>query len=345
MKIVLTGGGSGGHVIPSISLLPYIKKAFSKIYYIGGSGIERDILKNYPEVEFFTVHAPKLDRGNLLKNLCLPFGLIKAISVSKKILKQIKPNIVFSKGGFVAVPVCIAAHHLKIPVISHESDITMGLGNKIIYRYCKTMCLSFEGHTKKKCVYTGQPIRAQILCGSAEVGYKMCNIQKGLPILLIIGGSMGAKSLNDVVYQTLDTLCEKYNIIHITGKEKNEEKTHKNYTQFEYVQNIQDLFAISSCVISRAGAGAISEFLALKKPMLLIPLGKNASRGDQIENAKRCEQMGVAHVLPQQELTPKTFFVEIDNLVKNRDKLIKNMPEYEDACKKIYQEIIKCTKN
>lgn len=344
MKIVLTGGGSGGHVIPNISLLPYLKKAFSKIYYIGGGGVEKEILKNHPEVEFFMIPTAKFDRSNFLKNICLPIELFKSISLSKKILKQIKPDVVFSKGGFVSVPVCIAASRLKIPVVSHESDLTMGLGNKIIYKYCKTMCLSFGGNTKKKCVLTGQPIRAQILKGNTEKGYQMCNIQRGLPTLLIVGGSMGAKSLNDVVYKTLDTLCEKYNIVHITGKDKNQNITHKNYTQFEYVQNIQDIFAISSCVISRAGAGAIAEFLALKKPMLLIPLSKNASRGDQIENAKRCEQLGVAQVLSQQELNPETFLAATESLIKNHDKLTKNMPKYEDACPKIYQQIIKCTK-
>ena len=347
--IVLTGGGTGGHVIPHLSLLPLIKKDFNNIHYIGSeNGIEKEIISKHSELNYHSIPTVKLERKFTFKNFAIPFKLISAINKAKKLLKTIKPNVVFSKGGFVSVPVVIAAKKLKIPVVSHESDLSMGLANKIIYKFCNAMCTTFEktANGKKRCVFTGSPIRTELFYGNKEKLFSTLPISRNKKTILFMGGSTGALRLNEVLYQTLPKLTETYNIIHIVGKGKgNINIKFDNYCQIEFTHNIEDFFAISDLIISRAGSNAICEFLALKKPMLLIPLPKNASRGDQIENANLFKQLGYANVLPQEELSSTRLEKEIKLLEENSSTLINNMKKAknENGSQNIYNIIKKYT--
>lgn len=346
-KIILTGGGTGGHVIPHLSLLDYLRQEY-KIFYIGTNGIEKQIMSKQQDIKFYEIQAVKLDRSKFFKNFALPFKLIKAVKQCKKILKEIKPDVIFSKGGFVSVPVVIASHKLKIPIVSHESDLTMGLANKIIYHYCNCMCTSFKKTClkKPKCVFTGSPIRKELFFGNKDKGYKLTNLNNDKPTILFMGGSTGALKLNKIIYTALPTLTKKYNIIHIVGKNKGDKTIYyPNYCQLEYVDNIQDIFAISDYIVSRAGSNAIYEFASLQKPMLLIPLPKDASRGDQIENAKLFEQLGYAHQIQQQDLNTITLLEQIEKLVKDKDKLVSTLKKenFVGASQKIFENIKKWT--
>lgn len=345
-KIVLTGGGTGGHVIPHLGLLRFLKDY--EIYYIGTCGIEKSIIEKIPSIKFIEIEAVKLDRTKKLKNLLLPFKLIKSISYCKKILKQIKPDVIFSKGGFVSVPVVIAGKKCKAPVISHESDLSMGLANKIIYRYCNCMCTSFEQTAKglKKAVFTGPPIRQELFEGNRQIGYDKTKLNPKLETILFMGGSTGALKLNKIIYESLPLLTQKYNVIHIVGKNKGDKNiTFKNYCQLEYIDNIQDIFAISDYVVSRAGSNAIFEIAALKKPMLLIPLPKGASRGDQVENAKLFESLGYAKVCSQEGLTKESLIENIDTLIKDKQVLVSslNKANFANGCQNIFEQIRKWT--
>lgn len=327
-KIVLTGGGTAGHVTPHLALLPEIRKHFGKIYYIGTSGIEKVLLNSEKDVVFKEISAVKLIRGFKLENITIPLKLLKSIKEAKQILKEIRPNIVFSKGGYVSIPVVIAAHSLKIPVISHESDKSMGLANKIILRYCKVMCTSFrETSNNKKCIFTGSPIRQSIFEGNILNVMNKAHFNKNKKTLLFMGGSLGSKTINNVVYNSLNDLLKSYNVIHLVGKNNlNCNINHENYYQLEFTNSIQDIFAFADFVICRSGANTIFELLSLKKPMLLIPLSKAQSRGDQIDNAKLFEAYGYAHVLLEENLTKDNLIDSINNLVKN-EKNIKNYME------------------
>lgn len=327
-KIILTGGGTAGHIYPALSLVPLLEKEY-EIFYIGGNGMEKEILKDFKNIKFYEIPVVKLERKLTLKNFLIPFKLIKSIKKSRQILKEIKPDIIFSKGGFVSVPTVIAGHNEKIPVISHESDLTMGLANKIILHYCNIMCTTFYETSKKnkKCIYTGQPIRDKIFKGnSKKIIDKFSN--HNLPILLILGGSSGAKFINKIIYENIEILSEKFNIIHICGKKNYKEFEHKNYIQIPYADNIQDYYKACNYVISRAGSGVINELIILNKPTLLIPLSKKCSRGDQIENAKLFSNLNYSYTLFEEDYTPTRFLNSLDNLVKNKDFLIKNMKNF-----------------
>lgn len=347
--ILLTGGGTGGHVIPHLSLIPHLKKHFDKIYYIGtANGIEKEIITSQTNLEYFSISAPKLQRDKKISILTLPFKLLKSTHQSKKILKKIKPSVIFSKGGFVSVPVCIAAKLLKIPVISHESDLTLGLANKVIYRICTKFLTSFKSTSKKlkKSVFTGAPIRQQLFNGSKQNAKQILNLDSSKQTILFIGGSTGALNLNKIIYSSLPIITNKYNVVHIVGKNKGDKtKKYQNYTQIEYCHNIEDIFCVTDFVVSRAGSNAIFEFLALKKPMILIPLPKNASRGDQIDNANYFKSKGFAMVLDESTLTPKKLTEQINNLSINKQKYIDNMTaqnyKYVQGSKNIVNEILK----
>ncbi len=323
-KIVLCGGGTAGHVMPNIALLSELKKHFDEIHYIGSDGIEKKLISNYPFVKYHEINSVKLVRSLTPKNLLIPFKLIKSINQCKKILKDIQPDVIFSKGGYVSVPVVLASKH--IPVIAHESDYTMGLANKIIYKKAKTMFFSFEDTCKKysKGQVSGSPIRDEIFNGNKCYAKQSLHILNNLPCILVVGGSLGSKIINETVYKCLPELCQNYNVVHITGKNKEKIKQ-KNYYQLEYANNIQDYLALCDYVISRSGSNAIFEFLALCKPTLLIPLSKKASRGDQILNANYFKQKGFAEVLFEENLTPNSLLSSLNNLINNKDKLIKNM--------------------
>lgn len=343
--IVLTGGGTAGHVMPHIALLPELKKHFDKVVYIGTDGIEKQIAKEY-NIEFFEIKATKFVRKNIFKNILLPFKLLSSIKKSKLLLKKINPCVIFSKGGFVALPVIIASKLLGIPTISHESDMSMGLANKIILKYCNVMITSFSKTAikNKKCIFIGSPIRQEIFNGNKQKAKELCKFEKTKPTILVFGGSLGAKPLNDIVLQSVAKLSNNYNIIHITGKGNKTNVINNSYYQTEFTGEIQDFFSLSDIVVSRGGANSLFELLAIKKPMIIIPLPKGNSRGDQVENAKYFEKNGWAKVILQEDLTKSKFISTIENLdIKKLQENMRNSP-YDNANKKIVNQILRYSK-
>lgn len=324
--IVLCGGGTAGHVMPNIALLKYLKKYFSNIYYIGSfNGIEKEIIKEHPEIKYYPVTSVKLIRGLNLKNLAIPFKLYKGYKESKKIIKELKPDIIFSKGGYVSVPVTLAGKKLGVPVVAHESDFNLGLANKLILKNCTSMCCSFEETAKslgKKGIFTLSPVRDSLFCGNKEQAKNICGFKNNLPVILVIGGSLGATAINECMFKISDEITKRFNVIHIVGKGNvNKKIKNPNYYQIEFISAIEDYFALSDLVVSRAGSNAINEFLVLNKPMLLIPLPKGNSRGDQILNAKNFAEKGYAMVLEQENMNAETLLSHIFKLHKNCDEI------------------------
>ena len=351
-SIVLCGGGTAGHVMPNIALLKYLKSHYEKIYYIGSiNGIERTILKDYPEIEYYPITSVKLIRGLNLKNLAIPFKLIKGYCQSKKILSKIKPNIIFSKGGYVSVPVTYAGKSLGIPIVAHESDYNLGLANKLILKKCNKMCCSFEETAKscgKKGVFTCSPIRDSLFTGDKERARKICKFNNNLLTILIIGGSLGAQAINECMFSLAKEITKKYNIIHIVGKGNyNKQIKINNYYQIEFTNNIEDYFDLADMVISRAGSNAINEFLVLNKPMLLIPLPKGNSRGDQILNAQDFLAKGYANVLLQEDMNKKSMMEAIQQLKLDSTKIKKaQYPQKgKNGTKNILKVILENSKN
>lgn len=327
-KIILTGGGTAGHIVPNLALLPELKKHFDKIYYLGSkNSMEEQMLKNYSYIEFIEIPTTKLIRKLTLKNLLIPFKLIKSIKKTKKIIKNIAPDVIFCKGGFVSVPVAIAGKQLKIPVVSHESDLTMGLANKIILRFANTICTSFEDTAKnsKKCICTGSPIREEIFKGNKNNVLNKFHYSPQKPTVLFFGGSLGSKNINNLVVSSLDKLLEKYNILHISGKNNKTNIKKDGYYNVDFANNIQDFFASANIVVCRGGANSLFELLALNKPMLIIPLSKAQSRGDQIENAEYFKNKGYAEVLLEENANTQTLLENLEQIYKNSKKIRANM--------------------
>ena len=330
-RIVLTGGGTAGHVTPNIALLPTLKKLDYDIHYIGSyEGIEKKLIEDF-DIPYYGISTGKLRRYFDVKNFSDPFRVVKGFSEAKKILKEIKPDIVFSKGGFVSVPVVRAAAALKIPCIIHESDMTPGLANKLCIPVAEKICCNCPetllNLPEDKAVLTGSPIREELKQGSRLAGLEFCGFSANLPVIMVIGGSLGAANVNKAVRDALPMLLEDFQVVHICGQGKvdNLLLTTKGYKQFEYVKSeLKDLFAMADVVISRAGANAICELLALKKPNLLIPLSAG-SRGDQILNAKSFESQGFSIVLDEDDITEKLLTDKVHELYFTRHSYIENM--------------------
>ncbi len=331
-KIVLTGGGTAGHVTPNLALLPYLRAEGYEIVYIGSeNGIERSLIEA-EGVTYYGIPTGKLRRYLSKENLSDMFKVVKGIHAAKKLLKKLKPDLVFSKGGFVAVPVVLGAKKNNIPVIIHESDITPGLANKIAMPSARVICSTFpetlQYVPKGKGVHTGTPIRKELFEGDRAKGLAACGFSGEKPVLLMMGGSLGAVKLNNCLREILPELTKTFDIIHLCGKGNLDEKLlgRADYKQFEYVSDgLNDLFAAADFIVSRAGSNSISEFLALKKPHLLIPLSARASRGDQILNAASFEKQGFARVLDEDEMTPASMQKEIFALYENKDKYVAAM--------------------
>lgn len=331
-KIVLTGGGTAGHVTPNIALLPGLKERGFDILYIGSyEGMEKGLIEN-EGIPYMGIATGKLRRYLSAKNITDIGNVIKGFSEAKAILRDFKPDIVFSKGGFVSVPVVRAAHALKIPVIIHESDLTPGLANKLCYSAATKCCCNFPETLKYlpegKSVLTGSPIRKELLSGSKVSGLKFAGLSGEKPVLMMIGGSLGAQRLNKWLRDCLPELLETFDIIHCCGKGNLDEslKDTKGYTQFEYVgPELKDIYAASDILFSRAGANVLCEILALKKPALLVPLSKDASRGDQILNARSFEKQGFSKCLEEEELTKEVFVQALLDVYQEKDKYIKAM--------------------
>ena len=331
-KIIMTGGGTAGHVTPNLALIPRLEKEGFDVKYIGSKdGIEKEIIKK-SNIPYYEISSGKLRRYFDLKNFSDPFKVMKGVLDARKVLSKEKPDVIFSKGGFVAVPVVIAASMKKIPVIAHESDITPGLANKLSAPFCDKLCVTFRESLKYikggKGILTGSPIREEIFKGSRKKGLSICGFKGEKEILFIMGGSLGSKVINDVVRENLKELLGMFNIIHICGKGNIESNLvcEKGYKQFEYVnEELPDLMMAADYIISRAGANSIFEFLALRKPTLLIPLSKKASRGDQILNANSFEKEGYALVMEEEQISKESFMKKVKELQSNKEKLIKNM--------------------
>lgn len=332
-KIIMTGGGTAGHVTPNLALVPKLKENNFEVKYIGSKdGIEKEII-NDANIPYYEISSGKLRRYFDMKNFSDPFKVMKGVMQAKKILSKEKPDVIFSKGGFVAVPVVIAASMKKIPVISHESDLTPGLANKLSSPFCDKLCVTFRESLKYvkdgKGVLTGTPIRKEIFEGSKIKGKSICAFRDDKEILLIIGGSLGSKNINDAVRRDLDTLLKTFNIIHLCGKGNVDEslRNKSGYVQFEYVkEDLTHLLTAADFIISRAGANVIFELLALRKPTLLIPLSKKSSRGDQILNANSFDKEGFSLVLDEDEMIEKNNLVEmVEKLRNSKAELSKNM--------------------
>lgn len=347
-RIVLTGGGTAGHVTPNIALVPKLKELDYDIHYIGSyDGIERKLIEDL-DIPYYGISSGKLRRYFDPKNFTDPFKVLKGYTQARKLMKQLGPDIVFSKGGFVTVPVVVAANKRHVPVIIHESDMTPGLANRLSIPYSTKVCCNFPetlNHLPEgKAVLTGSPIRQELLSGNKLRALKLCNFTANKPILLIIGGSQGSAVVNDAIRGALPELLKTFQIIHLCGKDKLDASLSnmEGYIQFEYVKKeLADLFALTDICVSRAGANAICELLALRKPNLLIPLSANASRGDQILNADSFQHQGFSEVLTEEELAPSILIPTIRKLYENRSTYIAAMEKSEqsDAILKIIQLI------
>lgn len=332
-KILMTGGGTAGHVTPNIALFPALKKAGYEISYIGSyQGIEKRLIEEQ-NIPYYGISSGKLRRYFDPKNLSDPFKVVKGLGQSIRLLKKLKPDIVFSKGGFVSVPVVLAARFCKIPAIIHESDITPGLANKLAIPSATKVCCNFPETLKylpaEKAIYTGSPIRQELLSGNPDTALRFCKLsEKNKPVLLIIGGSTGSMVINNAIRDALPQLLKHYIIIHLCGKNNLDSSLNDTdgYLQFEYIgKELADLFALSDFVISRAGANAICELLALRKPNILIPLSAAASRGDQILNANSFKTSGYSYVLEEENLTTASLLDAITHVRDKKDTYIKAM--------------------
>ncbi len=333
-KIVLTGGGSSGHVTPNIALIPVLKKLGYEVHYIGSlNGIEKQLIEK-EGLPYHPINAGKLRRYFDLKNVTDIFRVMDGFRQSIAILGKLKPDVVFSKGGYVSCPVVWAAWVKRIPVIIHESDITPGLTNKLSMPFAKKICFTFPESQKhmppEKGILTGIPIRDKILRGNKNEGMQICGFTSKKPVIMVMGGSQGAESINEAVRNSLNFLLKYFHICHVCGKGNISRNliNVEGYKQFEYVQEEQPhLFALADLMVSRAGATSLFEILALRKPNLLIPLSKKSSRGDQILNAQSFEKQGLSQVLPEENLNEQTLIEGIMEIYQNRDKYVEIMKQ------------------
>lgn len=335
-KIVLTGGGTAGHVTPNLALIPSLQELGYDIHYIGSyDGIERKLIEE-AGIPYDGISSGKLRRYFDLKNISDPFRVIKGYGQALRLLKRYKPDVVFSKGGFVAVPVVLAAKHFRIPTIIHESDMTPGLANKICIPSAKKVCCNFPETLpylpEDKAVLTGSPIRAELLLGDRLSGLTYAHLSAQTPVILVIGGSLGSVVVNTAVRKLLPRLLPQFQVVHICGKGNLDESliSTSGYVQYEYVDApLKHLLAAADLVISRAGANSICEILALRKPNILIPLSAAASRGDQILNAGSFEKQGFSAVLEEESLSDDTFYQTIINTYEKRASYSRSMEKSE----------------
>jgi UDP-N-acetylglucosamine--N-acetylmuramyl-(pentapeptide) pyrophosphoryl-undecaprenol N-acetylglucosamine transferase len=333
--IVLTGGGTAGHVTPNIALIPELLKQGYHIHYLGTeNGLERGLIAKEKDVTYHVIKSGKLRRYVDIQNFTDPFRVIQGVGQSVNLIRKLKPNIIFSKGGFVSVPVVLGGWINRVPVIIHESDLTPGLANKISFPFALKVCTTFKETTEffkgDKGIYTGTPLRPSLLKGDPEKGMKICGFIANKPTIMVMGGSLGAVAINQFIRRILSRLTARFNVIHLCGNNNLDPSLENTpgYKQFEYVdEDLPHLMALASLIISRAGANSIYEFLALKKPNILIPLPLSASRGDQIQNAQSFERQGFSKVLDQETLADDILLTAILDVYANRQKYIDRMAE------------------
>ncbi len=328
-KIIFTGGGSAGHVTPNLALFHEFRDEDVAISYIGSEqGIERRIIEECKTIPYYPIATGKLRRYLDLNNVKDPFRVLKGVMQSYRLLKRLKPDVVFSKGGFVSVPVIIGSWLNRIPVIIHESDMTPGLANRLSIPLATKVCATFPETMKhlpaRKAVFTGAPIRAELLKGDAKAALRRCSFHSQKPVLLVIGGSLGSRAINQAVREGLDELLQRYQIIHICGKGNLDNKLlpRAGYCQYEYIsEELPDVLAAADLAVSRAGSNVIFELLAVRIPMLLIPLTKQVSRGDQLLNAASFERMGYCHVLQEEQLSSDSLQEALQVLHSDRSAM------------------------
>ncbi len=324
-RILLTGGGTAGHVTPNIALLPRLRELGYDISYMGSyDGIEKKLITEF-RIPYYGISSGKLRRYFDLKNFSDPFKVLKGYGEAVRTMKKLKPDVVFSKGGFVSVPVVLAAKRCKVPCIIHESDMTPGLANKLAIPAAWKVCCNFpetlQYLPKDKAVLSGSPIRQELLHGDALSARRFTGLTDDKPVILVMGGSLGAAAVNEAVRKILPTLLKDFHVIHLCGKGKLDASLSglSGYVQYEYInEELKDLFALADLVISRAGANSICELLALHKPNLLIPLSAAASRGDQILNARSFEKQGFSLVLEEETLTNELLLQTVRRLYAER---------------------------
>ena len=330
-KVLLTGGGTAGHVTPNIALLPGLKEAGFEIRYIGSyNGMERGLIEK-EGIPYFGISTGKFRRYLSLKNLSDPIRVLKGYAESVKIIRDYQPDVVFSKGGFVSVPVVLAAKKCHVPVIIHESDMTPGLANKLSIPSATKVCCNFPETLEKlpadKAVLSGSPIRKELLSGDKQAGLRFTGLSADRPILMMMGGSTGSR-INQVLREALPELLKQFQIIHLCGKGNLDSSLNhvSGYVQYEYISNeLKDLMAASDIILSRAGANAICELLALKKPNVLVPLSAAVSRGDQILNAASFERQGFSYVIQEENLKVSTLLKAVQEVYQNRSVYINAM--------------------
>lgn len=348
-KIIFTGGGSAGHVTVNLALIPKFLQENWDVEYIGSeNGIERQLINDVNQVTYFGISTGKLRRYLDWNNVKDPFRVMKGVLQATRLIKKQKPNVIFSKGGFVSVPVIFGAWLNRVPVVIHESDITPGLANKISIPFATKVCTTFP-ETKQhlrtnKAEYVGAIVREELKEGSASRGLTLCKFTKDKPILFIVGGSLGSQRINQVIRANLNKLLSDFQIVHICGKgEIDSSLSSEGYKQYEYVnEELPDILAMSDIVISRAGSNLLFELLALRKPMLLIPLSKKASRGDQLLNAQSFKNMGYCEIVFEEELSNEALLHGVNQVFENRSMYIDNMnkAEEQDPIRKV-TDIIK----
>jgi len=351
MKILLTGGGTAGHVMPHIAMMDDFRRHYDKIIYIGSkNGIEKDIIANQKDVTYYPITTTKFVRQKLFKNLLIPFKLIKGVHDAKKIIKIEKPNVIFSKGGFVSLPVVYAAKRLKVPVIAHESDLYMGLANKLSKNRATVICTTFEktaNSIKKKGIYTGSPMRTDMFKDKLEAKQKL-GITSSKPILVITGGSLGARRINEKIRDEIKPITDNFFVIHLTGKNNIDEnlKAKKNYVQIDFTNDMGTILSCADVVVSRAGSNTIFELATLHKPMLLIPLPKGNSRGDQVDNANYFNQKGYANFVTEDQLENSPILPHIIKTYQEAPILIETLKkeDIKPANEKLLNIILKHSK-
>jgi UDP-N-acetylglucosamine--N-acetylmuramyl-(pentapeptide) pyrophosphoryl-undecaprenol N-acetylglucosamine transferase len=352
--ILFTGGGSAGHVTVNTALIPHFESEGWKVTYIGSEdGIEKEIITDqFPHIPYKSISSGKLRRYFSWKNFTDPFRVMKGVMEALLVIRKSKPDIIFSKGGFVSVPVVMAAKMAKVPVAIHESDVTPGLANKLAVPFATKIFTTFPETVKtlpqEKSICAGAIIREELFKGDAAEGKRLSGFYEEKPVLMIMGGSLGARKINEVVRENLEDLLAQFQIIHICGKGNIEEQAiQKGYRQYEFIKGeLPHYLAMTDFVISRAGSNSIFEFLALKKPMLLIPLSREASRGDQILNADSFAGHGYALKLEEEELTRESFINKVNELKGSGEEILSNMRSGQKAytIKDMYQELAAMSK-
>ena len=331
-KILLTGGGSAGHVIVNTILIPVLIEQNLEVFYVGSfNGIEKELIAKVTNIPYYAISTGKLRRYFDWNNFLDLFRVLKGTMEAYRIISKEKPDVVFSKGGFVSVPVVLGSWLNNVPVIIHESDLTPGLANRIAMHFADRICTTFpqtvQSFPKNKGEFIGAIVRPELKEGNSEIGSKLCGFDKEKPVIFVAGGSLGSVQINNAIRKILTSLLPEFQIIHICGKGNIDSSLRQQgYKQFEYVADeLPHLMSLADLVISRAGSNFIFEFLSLKKPMILIPLPKGASRGDQLENAQFFQEQGFAEVIFEENLTPDRLLQVISSMFTAYDRYVNKM--------------------